>query len=69
MLPKTREDARSKGERNDKKSMELVTLKGEKLEAIKVIASDWYDQPREKRRRMTNGKENPLRRSKRFTPE
>ena len=69
MLPKVDEKACSEGERVDKNSKKMATSEGEKLKATKVIESDWYNQPREKRVRVTKKKATPLRRSKRFTPE
>ena len=58
MLPKASQQARSKGERNNKKAMELATPEGEKLEATEVIASDWYDKSQEKEGCVTKGKAN-----------
>ena len=69
MLPESREEARSKGERNDENSRELATSEGEKLETTEVMASDWCDQPQEKRRSVTKKKSKLLWRSKRFAPE
>ena len=49
--------------------MELTTSEVEKLEAIEVISSDWYDKPREERGLVTKEKARPARWPKRFTPE
>ena len=46
----------------------MATSEGEKLEATKEIAGDWYDQPWEKRSHVMKEKKKPLRRSKIFTP-
>ena len=68
MLPKAKEQARSKCECNDKKSREVAISESGKLEAKEVTESDWYSQPREEKKSVTKKKATSLRRSKRFTP-
>ena len=69
MLPTTSSQLCSEGEHNEKKSKGLATPEGEKLEATEGIASDWYEQQREKRKQVTKQKTKPLKRSRIFTPE
>jgi hypothetical protein len=69
MLPEVSEKARSEVERVNENSKRVATSEGEKLKAVRAIRSDWYDQPQEKRVRVTKEEAKPLRRSKRFTPE
>ena len=47
----------------------MATVDGEKLRATKKITNDWYNQPREKRRRAITEEAKPIRRSKRFNKE
>ena len=49
--------------------MELATSEGEMLETMEVLATDWYEQPREKRFRVMKKKTTQWRISRRFTQE
>ena len=69
LIPAPTVTASSEGGNNSKVSPQSATSEGEKSSIETEVPSIWYDQPREKRRKVSTGNTKPPRRSRRFTKE
>ena len=69
LIPAPTVTASSEGGNISKAPPRLATSEGEESSIETDVPNIWYDQPREKRRKVSTGNTKPPRRSRRFTKE